>query len=96
MRLGFERRHDDSAVAANRFSRGPVGGIAASTAPTLLASARLGVISTARASGSCSACAIRSAAIQQRPLRGDDDDLGGTGVEIDAAVAAISALAAAT
>ena len=49
---------------------------------------RLQVMKIARASGSCSACAIRSAAIQAgRPGAGDDHDLGRPGIEIDRAVA---------
>ena len=52
----------------------------------------------ARASTSCSACAMRSAAIHAAgPRSDDDDDLGRAGVEVDRAVAATrSALAAAT
>ena len=55
---------DDAAMARERFSAGPVSGICMDTArATLSASWRLVVISSARACGSCSACAMRSAAI---------------------------------
>ena len=51
---------------------GPPAGMAAATArATRVASARLGVIRTARASGSCSACAMRSAAIHSARPRFD-------------------------
>ena len=62
--------HDDTAVAGDGVLAGPPAGICRSTSvATRSASARLVVIITARASGSCSACASRSAAIQPRLTR---------------------------
>ena len=56
-------------------------------AATASASRRLVVINTARASGSCSACASRSAAIHAGwPDGGHDQDFSRAGVEVDAAV----------
>ena len=84
-------RDDDAAVTRQRRARRTVGGHQPRRrrARPAAASRRLGVMSTARASGSCSACAIRSAAIQsRRPARRDDQDLGRAGVEVDRAVAA--------
>ena len=96
-RCGWRARSPRRLTASRRWRRGPRASARRCRgrrparrrrAATRSASGRLQVMRIERASGSCSACATRSAAIHVGPAgAGDDDDLGRAGVEVDRAVA---------
>ena len=86
-----ERARDDDAAVAPRWPRAPgrsAGICRATSRATAPRQRRDGVNRIARASGSCSACASRSAAIHAgRPVVETIDDLARPGEEVDRAVA---------
>ena len=80
--------HDDAAVPGQRRAAGPSSGSCAATSAAMRwARARLVTMQTARASGSCSACAIRSAATHAGGVLVATIRISvGTGVEVDRAI----------